>query len=419
MIFFSELGLELKEDEDIALKNFVQGLLVNERPSIKSIAENTIAGLGERQMNRMIHELSSKSNDILRNNFEQLQSVSGLKIKSTGVISIDEHIIPKSGKQIEGVDYFRGSSGEKNILGLSMISTHYYGGKIEYPIDRDIYRRPQELEKHGKQDSYRSKNEIARELIQKYDEQGALCKTWLMDAYFMTKENVKELVSRGFSYISKIKRNWTVTFQRKHWAVSALQASIPESDYKLVDVLNPKTSEKRYFLAAIRDVFIKKIGNNALVFIKEMEKTESGDFKEKYPDGWACLVTNIRDSVAERIIRTYMKRWTIETSYRDENQELHLHGCMWRNIEGQYCFITLVFLAYRLLVWASHIGFLSAYNSNLQTIGDKRLAFKRFNNELFGEWITELKKSCKDCQAAKIIHELIYGVEVKNFKRFG
>jgi len=317
--FFEDLGLKLNPRINIALKNFVYGLLVNERVSIKNITENTIQGQNERQMNRAIHELSTKSDVILRDNFKKLQEIPRIAIKATGVIALDEHIIPKTGKHIEGVDYFHTTSGDKNILGLSMISTHYYGGKIEYPIDRDIYRRQQELEKWDKEELYRSKNEIARELIRKYHEMGVPCKTWVMDAYFMTKENVKELDSRGFFYISKIKRNWSVTFQRKHWSVSDLQASISESEYEMVEAINEKTHEKKYFLTAMRDIFIKKIGNHRLLFLKELEKNESGKFKEKYLHSWTCLVTNMVDISSKKLISTYMKRWTIETSYRDEN----------------------------------------------------------------------------------------------------
>ena len=244
---------------------------------------------------------------------------------------------------------------------------------------------------------------------------GVPCKIWVMDTYFMTKENVQEFTSQGFSYISKIKRNWTVTFQRKHWSISALHSCIPESEYELVEAVNPKTHEKKYFLAAMRDVFIKKIGNTMIVFMKEVVKTKEGDFKEKYRDGWACLVTNISNTSSREVIQTYMKRWTIETSYRDDTQELHLNGCMWRNIEGQYCFISLVFLAYRFLVWASHMGFLAAYNSELRTIGNKCMAFKRFSDELFGIWIGQLQERCGNCQIANIIHELIYGMKVEKF----
>ena len=410
--FFDGLGLKLTPGKDIALKNFVYGLLVNERASIKNIAENTIQGQSERQMNRAIHELSAKCDDLLTMNVKKMQEVPGLAIKSTGVIALDEHIIPKTGKCIEGVDYFHTSSGEKNILGLSMINTHYYGGAVEYPIDRDIYRRQQELEKWGKEHLYRPKNEIARDLIRRYHELGVSCKTWVMDAYFMTKENVKELISRGYVYISKIKRNWSVTFQRMHWNVSDLYASIPEREFEVVEVINSKTKEKRYFSAAIRDVFVKKIGVHRIVFAKELEKDATGELREKYRDSWICLVTNMLNESQKTIIQTYMKRWTIETSYRDDTQELHLAGCMWRNIEGQYCFISLVFLAYRLLIWASRLGWFAPYSSQLKTLGKKREAFKRFHAELFGEWITELKNRCKSCQIAKVIYTLIYGVNV-------
>ena len=410
--FFDELGLELKPGKDFALKNFVYGLLVNERASIKNIAENTIQGQSERQMNRAIHELSAKCDDLLRRNLRKLQEIPGLAIRSSGVIALDEHIIPKSGKQIEGVDYFHTNAGQKDILGLSMISTHYYGGTVEYPIDRDLFRRQQELEKWGKEELYRSKNEIARSLIRRYHELRLSCTTWVMDAYFMTKENVKDLTSLGYCYISKIKRNWVVNFQRARWSVSELYASIPEGEFERVEVINAKTKEKRYFIAATREVFIKQIGVHRLVFLKELEKSDTGAFREKYPDAWICLVTNMKDQEQKTIIQTYMKRWAIETSYRDDTQELHLNGCMWRNIEGQYCFISLVFLAYRLLIWAHRLGWFNPYSSHLKTLGKKREAFKRFHAELFGEWITDLKNRCESCQIANVIYKLIYGVNV-------
>ncbi|KKN13927.1 hypothetical protein LCGC14_1001330 [marine sediment metagenome] len=109
--FFEDLGLKFNPRMYIALKNFVYGLLVNEQASIKNIAENTIQGQRERQMNRVLHELSMKSDVILRDNFKKLQEIPRIAIKSTGVIALDEHIIPKTGKHIEGVDYFHTTSG--------------------------------------------------------------------------------------------------------------------------------------------------------------------------------------------------------------------------------------------------------------------------------------------------------------------
>ena len=325
-------------------------------------------------------------------------------------MALDEHILKKSGKKIEGVDYFYSVLDNRTLLGLSMISTHYYDEKIEYPVSRAIFQREHELAKWGKTAEYRSKNEIARELISYYSKMDLPCKMWVIDSFFMTKDNVKELKAHGMSYVSRVKRNWRCTYQRKHWTISTLQASIPDTEYELVEARTPKTKALRFFKVAIRDVFIKKIGNNRLVFYKELKKSSTGGLVEKYPNEWRCLITDRHDFTPRAIIETYLKRWAIETGYRDQNQQLKLHGCMWRDIEGQYCYIALVFIAYMLLCWASCKGYLNLYAPELRTLGNKRTAFKRLNDELFGDWISQLKQNCSHCKMAQLIYQLIYGV---------
>ncbi|MHA1726083.1 MAG: transposase [Promethearchaeota archaeon] len=197
------------------MKAYVYGLLVKEGTSIKSIAENIIRGQSERQMNRIIHRLSSRARDMLLYNLRTLQTIPSLAIRSEGVIAPDEYVILKMGKNIEGVDYFYSTTYNKKILGLSIITTHYYGGSSEYPLDCLLYRRPWELEKRHHSELHVPENELARQLIQKSHIMGFPCKTLVMDSYFMTKENIKLLTSPGYSYVSKIKRNWVVTYHLK------------------------------------------------------------------------------------------------------------------------------------------------------------------------------------------------------------
>jgi SRSO17 transposase len=406
--FFSETPLNLDSDTYTALKNMVSGLIINGRGSIKNIAENTVDGLNVRQLNRAIHELNMESRSIFRKVYASMQSISGLAEKADGVMSLDEHIISKTGKEIEGVDYFYSPAEDKTVLGLSMISTHYYGGKIEYPTDFLFFRRLEELESYKKEADYKKKNEIARELIRANIEAGSPCKYWAVDCYFLTKENVKELQSHQLFYVSKIKRNWKCTYQRTHYTVTDLQATIPDTEYELTTIKSPKTRKDRYFKVASRSVFIPKIGNHVLLFLRELEWDTAGHLIEKYPGEWICLVSNLLTSPKEQIMEIYAKRWAIETSYRDETQYLKLAGCMWRDIEGQYCFITLVFIAYILLVWAWYEGYLDPYNAELRTLGQRQAAFKRFSEELFAEWIVNLKHQCKQCKMANIIYELTY-----------
>jgi hypothetical protein len=233
---------------------------------------------------------------------------------------------------------------------------------------------------------------------------------WALDSYFMTKANVKQLKAQGMSYVARVKRNWGCTYDRTHWSITTLRASIPAGEYSCVKVLNPKTKTPRYFRVAVRDVFIKKIGHHRLLFYEELEQPTPGTFVEKYPDEWRCLITNRHDLSSCAILEIYLKRWAIETGYRDESQHLKLQGCMWRDIEGQYCYIALVFIAYMLLCWASQGGYLDLYVPQLKTLGNKRKAFQRLNDELFGTWISQLKQNCPNCKMATLIYQLTYGV---------
>jgi len=111
----------------------------------------------------------------------------------------------------------------------------------------------------------------------------------------------------------------------------------------------------------------------------------------------------------KRNLQAYLKRQIIKTSYRDEAQELHLKGCMFRNIEGQYCFISLVFLAYRLLTWAARLGLSSPFHPDADTLSKKWAAFRRFLEAILDAWITSLKEECKACKIARVIYTLIHG----------
>jgi len=406
--FLDYLGVPLQEDLQWSFLNYLTGLILEDQPSINKIAQNTIGGMNERRLNRTLRKLRTVVNILFQELLLRFQQSPQLAIKSTGVVVLDEHIIPKTGDQIEGVDYFYAPAEKKTVLGVSLISTHYFGGKIEYPLDRKFFRREQELQKWGMPADYLPKNEIARLLIQRFSARHLPCKTWVMDCYFLTKENVKELHAHQMSYVAKIKRNWKCTYQKRHWTIRDLQASIPDAEYQQIEVFSTTTGAKRYFWVASRDVFIKSIGNQLLVYAKEEELNDANEWVEKYPGQWICVVSDMHEKSAKAIMELYTQRWAIETSYRDENQHLKLHGCMWRDIEGQYCFITLVFIAYMFLCWAKNEGDLARYNSDLTTLGAKCEAFKRYCNEHFAEWLVELKHQCSQCETARFIYELIY-----------
>ena len=65
--FIESVKLELKDDEIKALKIFLNGLVIQGKPSIKKITENTIDSFNERAMNKKLKSISMNSKEILKN----------------------------------------------------------------------------------------------------------------------------------------------------------------------------------------------------------------------------------------------------------------------------------------------------------------------------------------------------------------
>lgn len=128
---------------------------------------------------------------------------------------MDEHVIPHSSDDIEGAGYFYSTTENKSILGMSLIMMHYYDAGKEYPVFFKYYRKKDELAKWHKEEEFREKNEIARDLIERMCALPNAPSTFLMDSYFMTKENVKILKKHGKHYVSRPKRNWIATYLHK------------------------------------------------------------------------------------------------------------------------------------------------------------------------------------------------------------
>jgi len=398
----------LSEDALATIGNWITGVLVTDKPTINKISKDTIGGFGERKMNREIQKITKQMPEYYKNFFSKFQSSPKISISPSGYTIMDEKIIEKTAKNIEGVDYFYSTKENKPILGLSLISTHYWDRRIEYPGLFDIYRRDRELEKYGKSDEYRKKNEIARELIVETYKGGSKSKFWLIDAAFFEKENVRLLKSYDASYVSRLKTTWSVTYNHCKWTVPEFYESIPKDEFELTFATNPKSKEVKPFFLASRDVYLKGIGTHRVVFTKEARELKDGTYTEKENGKWRALVTNRLDLTSKEIVELYMIRWSIETEYRDDNQNLYLHGCMWRNIEGQYCYIALVFMAYMFLCWANSREDLDRFKENRRTLGEKKEAFEAYCIEQFANYLSSLKEQCKECNIAKIIYDNLY-----------
>ncbi len=144
----------------------INGIITQEKPSVRKIHQKSMPEESLRTYYRKIHTLSRKMPFFYSQIIENLQN-SPLSIKKSGVISIDEHLIEHFSDKMEGVDYFKKSKYNKAILAHSIISSHYFHQKVEYPVSFQFYRRDQELVRWSQIEQFKTKNEIARSELEK------------------------------------------------------------------------------------------------------------------------------------------------------------------------------------------------------------------------------------------------------------
>jgi hypothetical protein len=371
----------------------VSGTILLGRPSPRKIHQQLVEGGSGASFYRDIHDLIDENRAFYDAAFDAVQDDRRLAMRRTGVLVVDEHVIPHTSNGIEGVSYQYSTTQKKSIAAISIITMHYRCSNVEYPVSFDIYRRYKELQACDKTELYREKNAIVREMFRTICGRKNSPSLVLMDSFFMTKENVLELKQLGVNYVSRPKRNWCCNYKHKPYSMEELFDSIPLNEFVEVKTSNKKGKQPRIQKVAIRDVFFSKIGKHRVVFIDCTKESRSeadldGSETKTTASGrkFRLFVTDVLTWDAATILKKYAHRWAIETSYQDMSQNLALHGCKWRELRAQYFFIALTFLCYLFLAWTKVHGHLSRHGSSPRTIGQLKQGFTHYCQEEYTTW---------------------------------
>ena len=418
------LGNQFQDQPDIpmVLNELLIGKIIEEHPSAhKSFMEVIEHEGSERTFYRRIATLANQMPTLYPQVFSHIQQDQKLRMKKDGVLVLDEHILPHTSKNIEGVGSFYSTEKKGVELGLSMLMVYYYCNGVEYPVEMNFYRKQEELQLKGIKNQFQEKNPLAMQLITKVLQNPNTPKNIVMDSFFMTKNNIKLLNPYNIRYVSRPKRSWNCTYDHHKQNLTEMYLSIPLSEFEQTEVKNGKTKKKKRYLTAIRDVFFAGIGTQRVIFINHdiapeaSDDWDSRDPCEETESGrrFRVFVSNAMDWDAQAILELYALRWTIETSFREMSQNLALHGCKWQTLSGQYCFIALTFLCYLFLMWAKLHGALKPFGVEKKGIGKLKEGFSHYCDEDFGVWLSQIKAQCETCPAANITYQLLYTREPK------
>ena len=408
-------------DFPTTVERLVTGIIFLEKPSPNKIHGNSLKGPSKKTFYNRIHALAGQMPAIFREVFARMQEDLKLAMKKSGVLIIDEHIVPHTSKDIEGVDYFHSTTEDGPVLGMSLLAVHYYSERVEYPADFAFYRRERELQERGEESEFSKKNAIAREFYSTFATVANAPDLWVMDAYFMTKENGILLKALHKTYISRPKRNWKCTYQHHSYSIGELYDALPQESFKLTQVIYPKSGKRKFYHVATVDVFFPRIGTHRVLLVQVGAIVERDDILASETEvleapskaKFVAFCTNCTEWEASYILSMYSLRWAVETPFQDMTQNLALRGCKWRELSGQNCFLALAFLCYLFLAWAQVHGELAPYGVRHGTLGEAREAFKSYCQEEFSNWLADLKQQCQDCAPANYIYTHLYDKEAE------
>ena len=353
--------------------NYMHGLLLGERgeKNIQDIAGNMLDGRHQSSLNRF---LTQHKWDVRRLNTIRLQQV--LSHREGGVLIVDDTIIEKSGEHMDGVGFLFDHCKGKSVLCHDIVSTYYQHGDQQVPL----YFTPYVKEELAMQMDiwFKTKIQLALDLLRRSLIQISP-EAVVFDAWYMSKDLVDFVSSRGITWVSSAKSNRLIQLDDNWISLSSYAKSLSKNSFKRVNKM--MIDEQRFKWLFETTIVMKNIGLVKLIILRERRNSKTCTF----------LVTNNTCLDDLKVLEYYKKRWSIEVFHRDCKQHLGMGEYQVRRLDAVVIHLHLVFLAYTLLKNAWFNPFLQHVLKGLKAIGSRCQRLKRW---VFHQLIRKSKKHC-------------------------
>ena len=218
-------------------------------------------------------------------------------------LAIDDSLVEKSGKCMEGTDYHYSHSAGRTVWGHVWVTAQLVVLGQSYPISWRLYQRRTTCEELGI--PFSSKPELARAMVDAFQPLPGTQTYVLTDSWYPSQQLLETCQERGFHLISAVKsdRKFRVAnhnLQAKAWAQALPKrvfdfVTVNTAGYKLWSTVGTLSSGH-----AARLVINRVIGQQR----------------------WRYLISTDCSLTAQTIISHYLARWEVENFYRVAKQSL-------------------------------------------------------------------------------------------------
>jgi len=279
-----------------------------------------------------------------------------------GVLVLDDTGVPKKGDSTEGVKrQYIGQLG-KTANGQVFVTSHYADGRCHWPVEIVPYIPDVWLEKGKEDERFRTKLQLALELIDRAVVLGVKFRAVVADSWYGSDRYlVGELDKRGLPYVLEVKSSLRIfarlpgdIARNEHRLKEALRLLSPE-EFRPARLRNADGTEREVHVAQLWLKIKGLPGKRRIVAVTTCPQDPSSDRDLRW------LMTNVAQFRADTVAQIYALRNWVEEFYREAKDDLGAGQYQVRDLETILRHWHMVFVAYSLLALLRRQGRLARW----------------------------------------------------------
>lgn len=350
--FFDKfLDLWSRPNQAQAFSAYVRGLISETHRKNIEAMNAKIVGQHYQSLHHFLAQSPWNSEALNRRRIELLEADRRTASRKKGVLILDDTGVPKKGPDTEGVKrQYIGQLG-KVANGQVFVTSHYADGRCHWPVDMVPYVPDNWLEGGKDNPAFRTKIQLALDLIDRAVGYGIKFRVLLADAWYGRNMGfIKALEERSLSYVVELEATQRIFVRlagdigsNEHRLKEALGLLVPK-DFRPVRLKNADGTEREAFVAALRLKIKKLPGKRRVVIVTMRPQDPASDEDLRF------LLTDVVQLRNATVARLYALRNWVEVFYGEAKDELGAGQYQVRDLSSIVRHWQLVFVAYSLLV---------------------------------------------------------------------
>jgi hypothetical protein len=128
----------------IQFERYISGLLVLENKSIEGMNRLCVfESRNQSSLNRLLTKSPFSLAALHEARFAMMNSIAALRMKGTGVLSLDDTLLSHHGQHFDGIAYLYDSTQGCYVWAHNLVTLHYSDDQTDYPVDFELWRPAQ------------------------------------------------------------------------------------------------------------------------------------------------------------------------------------------------------------------------------------------------------------------------------------